>query len=395
MNVLQRYLANRFEVSHGKHAGLLGMEGLRGFAVFLVFLVHFFSLAEPWLPPDSMTYDIGHALWRIGNTGVDLFFVLSGYLIYGMLIAKPRPLVPYFRRRVERIYPTFLVVFAIYVTLSLAMPSSNRIPSDFGDAFVYLLQNLLMLPGMFDIEPLIKVAWSLSYEFFYYLAIPSLIVALRMRSWPRNSRLAFFTLIALGIFIYALNFNQYVRLMMFIAGILLFESPTFRATGLFDRLGLIAPVVAFLGIFASSDGGGLWRYIWLFFAYYLLCYAAFRESGLSYRIFTWAPLRWLGNMSYSYYLVHGLALNVAFVVLARLFPPSGHAPWMYWALMPPMFAFTLIPSAILFLTVERPYSIMPRQKRATPKPMPLASPYALQNGFVGDKYDVDGKKPTE
>lgn len=395
MNAVKRYFTRCFEISHGKHTGLPGMEGLRGFAVFLVFLTHYFSLSEPWLTQDSIAHFVGHSLWRIGNTGVDLFFVLSGYMIYGMLIAKPRPMIPYFRRRIERIYPTFLVVLFIYVALSMAVPNKSLLPAEMWGAAVYLAQNLLMLPGLFQIKPIITVAWSLSYEFFYYLVIPFLIIALRMRSWPRYARIVFFAIIAIGIFAYALTFQHHVRLMMFVAGILLFESPTFRAAGLIDRIGLVAPLAVFLAINGSDDGGGLWRYVWLFFAFYLLCYAVFREERFTYRIFTWTPLRWLGNMSYSYYLIHGLTLNVAFVALAKLFPPSGQAPWIYWVAMVPMFAFTLIPSTILFLAIERPYSIQPRLQSPRPRNNPIAAEFATQRGFVGNAIHADDVSPRK
>ena len=83
------WLERLFEVSHGKGRQLRSMEGLRGLAVFLVFLVHYVTLAKPWLAPASFSTRVADGLHNIGNTGVDLFFVLSGYLIYGSLIRKP------------------------------------------------------------------------------------------------------------------------------------------------------------------------------------------------------------------------------------------------------------------------------------------------------------------
>jgi exopolysaccharide production protein ExoZ len=62
-------------------------------------------------------------------------------------------------------------------------------------------------------------------------------------------------------------------------------------------------------------------------------------------------MRRLGNMSYSYYLIHGLALKAAFMVL-----PSSQ---MFLVLLPLAFALTLIPSMALFLLVERPLSLAP------------------------------------
>jgi exopolysaccharide production protein ExoZ len=66
-------------------------------------------------------------------------------------------------------------------------------------------------------------------------------------------------------------------------------------------------------------------------------------------------------MSYSYYLIHGLTLNSLFLVINRLLatPPSEV---LFWLLLPIAFTLTLLPSALLFLTVERPFSLKPNTK---------------------------------
>src|SRR3989344_8879805 len=91
---------DRFELARGgSDNNLRSMEGLRGFAVFLVFLVHFVTLSSPWLSPQSLLSPIADAVHSIGNAGVDLFFVLSGYLIYGSLIERKQVFLPYLKRR--------------------------------------------------------------------------------------------------------------------------------------------------------------------------------------------------------------------------------------------------------------------------------------------------------
>src|SRR5262245_58284250 len=97
------WLRQTFEISHSNHQTNRSMEGLRGVAVFMVFLVHFVAQCEPWLSPDSFTFDAAQSLRDVGHAGVDLFFVLSGYLIYGTLIKARKPFLPYLSRRVQRI----------------------------------------------------------------------------------------------------------------------------------------------------------------------------------------------------------------------------------------------------------------------------------------------------
>ena len=84
--------------------------------------------------------------------------MLNGYLIYGMLITRPQPFLWFMTRRVRRIYPAFVSV--IYVALSCVFPTQSKIPHGGPDATLYLVDNLLLLPGLFPIEPMITVAWS-------------------------------------------------------------------------------------------------------------------------------------------------------------------------------------------------------------------------------------------
>ena len=186
------WLRSIFEIPHTTHTAIISMEGIRGFAVFLVFLVHYMTLVKPWLLESSITFQIARHVQSIGNIGVDLFFVLSGYLIYGMLIKKHRPFGAYILRRIQRIYPTFTVVFIIYLILSVLFPSESKIPTEWKEGLVFVIQNYMLMPGLFDITAIITVAWSLSYEFFYYLLIPLLIASLFMRSWQAKYRIAFF-----------------------------------------------------------------------------------------------------------------------------------------------------------------------------------------------------------
>ncbi len=159
------WLKQAFEISRADKQNILSMEGIRGFAVFLVFLVHFASLVEPWISDASVTKMILNQFANVGKIGVDLFFVLSGYLIYGILIRKSQNYHFYIKRRIQRIYPTFTAVFAIYLLLSFIFPAESKIPDGL-DGLIYILQNYLLLPGLFDIKAIITVAWTLSYEFF-------------------------------------------------------------------------------------------------------------------------------------------------------------------------------------------------------------------------------------
>ncbi len=361
------FLKNAFEISHTNHKSIFSMEGIRGFAVFLVFVVHYVTLVEPWLDNVGITFVMAKQMRAMGNVGVDLFFVLSGYLIYGMLIKKERPFWRYVRRRIQRIYPTFSVVLVFYLILSAVLPSMSKIPVGWNGA-LYVLQNFLLLPGLFDIEAIITVAWSLSYEFFYYLAMPLLIAALRLRSWRPHSRaLLFFAVSFIGFAWIAIN-GGHVRLLMFLSGVLLFEASENWGVKVAPGLGLFSLFVA-IGVtisLAELDAVGWWKYATLYVLFFVFCLECFTGGGLAVKLFTFAPIRWLGNMSYSYYLIHGLTLKFLFLVLAAVYPPTQADVTLFWLLLPVFFALTLVPASLLFLMIEKPYSLA--VKGASPLP---------------------------
>ncbi|HEY3487406.1 MAG TPA: acyltransferase [Gammaproteobacteria bacterium] len=351
------WLRDKLEISHGNNSPLRSMEGLRGVAVFLVFWVHYGALIKPWISGYSIP--VSEFIHGFGHLGVDLFFVLSGYLIYGAIIAKNRfsPL-GYAKRRIQRIYPTFLAVFLIYIALSFIFPGESKLPAANGARLIYIVQNLLLLPGLFDITPIITVAWSLSYEAFYYLLIPCVIFGLKMKSWPVETRIAFWVLVvAAGFFIYSVM-EIPVHLLMFIAGILLFEF--YKNKGFTINHGgtlCLQAALAVFGFRAIYEFSYLLSMLTVFILFLVLCLCAFNTRSNSYKWLTYTPLRWLGNMSYSYYLIHGLTLKFLFLVFGYLIPDGFNSGYLYFWLWIPFFAATLLTSFALFISIERPLSL--------------------------------------
>lgn len=354
------WIKNTFEIPHTTHKTIISMEGIRGFAVSLVFLVHYVTLIEPWLLDGSLTFQIATYIRSIGNVGVDLFFVLSGYLIYGMLIQEHRPFKNYIFRRIQRIYPTFTVVFVIYLCLSFLFPAESKIPGEWKDAVIFVIQNFLLLPGLFDVTAIITVAWSLSYEFFYYLVIPLLITTFSMRSWKTHYRVLFFVVVSLVFFYFFSIYSGPVRLLMFISGILLYETIDNKYIQSMPPIGLPALLIAIFSTVAIKTLGvyEIWKYGLLYVLFFIFCLECFLISGFASRIFSSSPLRWIGNISYSFYLIHGLALKFFFMLLERVYPAQHVEILMFWLLILPVFFLALIPSVMLFLYVEKPFSLV-------------------------------------
>jgi len=313
--LMNNWIINQLEISHGKNAPLKAMEGLRGVAVFLVFLVHYSSLIEPWLT--NNTLKISSFIYAFGHLGVDLFFILSGYLIYGTIITKQVfDTKKYIKRRCMRIYPTFLVIFLVYVLLSVLFPKESKLPSELLPLLKYLIQNILLLPGMFDIKPMITVAWSLSYEVFYYFLIPLLIFSLSMKRWKSVNRIIFWCFVAVFGFVITFMYGGPVRLLMFVSGILLYETHKINNIQ-FKWWGTTCFILSLIvfGFRTVIDFNYHLSLMIVFILFFVFCLNAFSNYSTSARWLIFSPLRWLGNMSYSYYLIHGLTLKFLFLIL--------------------------------------------------------------------------------
>jgi peptidoglycan/LPS O-acetylase OafA/YrhL len=369
-----QWLARSFELQDRNHARLLPMEGLRGFAVTLVFLQHYATQALLLMQPAPVSGAVLQTLKNYGNLGVELFFVLSGFLIYGHLIQRRPSIGSFLARRAVRLYPAFLCAFALSVLLNFAGPA-NRIPARPLDATLYLLANLAFLPGLFPVQPLLTVAWSLSYEAFFYIAVALLVAGLGLDQRRRATRIALILAMA-GLLTAAALFDLAgtpVRMLPFFAGMLLAEGVGTQRVRVPGWLGVVAPAVALLiGVTGLVPGVAReWVYT---IAFFLLCAACFREQGIAVEIFSLAPLRWLGNMSYSYYLLHGTVVFFSAQILARTLG-HGLSPTLFWILLPAAFIATWMPPALLFLLVEKPLSLRPtRVDRIGDGGQPMAQP---------------------
>jgi len=348
-----------FMVSHHNHNTIAPMEGLRAFAAFLVFLVHFAAQSQVWVPNSSFTAEIIFNLRFIGATGVDLFFVLSGYLIYGMLIRKSVKLNTYIYRRVKRIYPAFLCVMIIYFILSFLFPSESKLPTNGYDVFVYLIQCFLLLPGVFDISPLFSVAWTLSYELLFYIVTPFFVLLLNLRKRSPILRITLLLILSILGFYISYENTSHIQFLMFIAGMILYEFRELNIEAPWIKAHILLPLTIVLMLIVRHAFD--FKFTWLltlimFFGYSLTCLNGFNIKTKFGAFFSQLPFRWLGNMSYSYYLIHGLTLKFLFLILAVFMSPNGQSEWVFYAFIIPFFLVTLFVSFLLFFFIEKRFS---------------------------------------
>ena len=170
---------------------LAGIEGLRAAAALSVMLGHF----NLHLVPAEMVPPLGQKILNVAGQGLTLFFVLSGFLLFGPFLtaaARSRPLgIPrYFANRFLRIYPAYVVIFLIVACgLGLAYISpvslTNTGVEGVGETVGRMTDPGAILANLFLVHTLLPstiktglgVSWSLTAEICFYLVLPVLAVA--------------------------------------------------------------------------------------------------------------------------------------------------------------------------------------------------------------------------
>jgi peptidoglycan/LPS O-acetylase OafA/YrhL len=149
------------------------LDGVRGLAIALVLIYHYANVAIPGNKVLNYAFLPTRLMW----SGVDLFFVLSGLLIGGILLdyrESRRYYSVFYARRVHRIFPIYYLMIALLVVGSWAFPHS---PLFLGSmplwTFPLYAQNLM---GDFTRAPVwIGVSWSLAVEEQFYLLFPLIV----------------------------------------------------------------------------------------------------------------------------------------------------------------------------------------------------------------------------
>ncbi len=348
------------------------LTALRFAAALAVFLFHVFLTADPLRPQVPLGFfadphvaaALAYASSKAGYAGVSFFFILSGFVLTWSARAAERPGV-FWRRRLARIYPTHLVMWAAALVL-FARASPLRV----------WLPNLLLVHANSpdpDINSGMNMpSWSLCCELLFYLLFPLLHRALRrlpdrgvlpgiavsllacavpavanaalLPDRPRIPQLP----VSLDQLWFGYLFPP-ARLPEFVLGMFLARAVT---AGLAPRPGLAPAALLVLPAYALTLAVPSPYDFTLPMALPLalvICAAAHRDL---HRRAPARPLaQWLGNVSFGFYLCQGVVLFYGRPLLLgeRTFAAPAAA-----ALTLAAFAVTLGAGALTFAVVERP-----------------------------------------
>ena len=188
------------------------IHGLRGFSALAVFVYHVYGMGTLWnFWPAALASADG--VFAAGKHGVEIFFIISGFLITGSLI-RHGDAARFLADRAIRLYPVFMTIQLLVFVLGPIIHYKflgNITALGWLEAFV---ANGLFLPGIFDL-PLAQLnAWSLSYEAaFYLISALAFVVARRLGRWPA---------VVLVVAAIAVLIPLYPRAVFFLPGVIVF-----------------------------------------------------------------------------------------------------------------------------------------------------------------------------
>lgn len=353
------------------------IQGLRAIAVISVLIFH---------------ADVG---LNGGFLGVDIFFVVSGFLVGGFLLEKRySSFGEFWRRRFVRLFPAMSVLVlctTLFFALFLWSEDNTGLPTlalaallGFANVSIALNSGDYFSAGS-ESNPLLHI-WSLSVEEQVYLVLPLLLLVLGGNGWRKPNGRGFFIKVTLvGIFsllLFAfgtseirgvLGFGQGVfgffspltRLWEFLAGLIAFTIISKRTVAL-ERVQIprwISLTVLFLLLIFSNGNSAISvvSHIGVVLATMMILLA--RKESASHGVLANGILKWIGDRSYSIYLWHW-----PFVVAAvTIWPNSAVAPTLATVV-------SIAPAVASFVFLEKPFM---RSAGAPPNQTPRGSRVSL------------------
>jgi len=308
-----------------KSARLLQLDGVRGLAVLMVLIYHY--VVGPSARSPLYLLRFISRLGIEGWTGVDLFFVLSGFLIGGILIDTKQQIGyvrTFYTRRVFRILPVYILLCgSFFLWRWLSRGAHETIFATPWYAYVTFTQNLWFANHGFD--PWMAHTWSLAVEEQFYLALPFIVWALPSTAlWKIAGGIALASLLFRSLMYlrfypwwitaaHTLSFCRADALMLGVLGATLLRNPRWCAELKRHRRAL-SRVAAALGlpllVVTAKGWGGetvptqTLGFTLIAVSYLVLVLSVVLNDGWLKRVFCMRWLVGMGTISYGLYIIH-------------------------------------------------------------------------------------------
>lgn len=357
-------LYNKFRRITTNHLYFPEIDGIRFLAIVMVILFHvhgyFVARSAVAITDNPASYRYINALLTHGDRGVQLFFVLSGFILclpfahHYLNNGKKVSLKRYYLRRLTRLEPPYFIAMTGIFLIAVAMhikPADVLLHS-------WLASLIYCHNIVFHHAPYITVvAWSLEIEIQFYLLAPLLFRVLAYPKAPRRTVLcAAIIAFVCAQQVYRPPFNCiYNYIQFFLAGILLADLyVTNEFANVFNKQitiffsTVLLGAICYLPVQRELYAGLLFPFLILFFYYVIL------KNNAIKRVFSYKFVPVIGGMCYSIYLLHYTIISVIGRVSVNLKLTSYYLPNLLLQIVLlgiPILAL----SSIFYLYIERPF----------------------------------------
>lgn len=357
------------------------LDGLRACAILMVLLYHFISTYQDAYGSyyRKIFSELVQRSFHNGWLGVDLFFVLSGYLIFNHLLktqTQPNKFKSYGNYAMKRVLRTFPLYYAIIVLYVLIIAPAFTSHLSFFDYFIHLV----FLQDYFGANILAPL-WSLATEEKFYLLAPFLVLFLNRLSAKKSIiyLLVFMTTITVvkSFIIYqngeALNYGMYFlkyrapfhfAIVSIGVGIVVALMAQMQPHRLLPIAGLLSSVMVVLILcFVDFFNPEVWYWTNLYHYFTILLFGVWVLTAVKFTGSRWMRflrgrfLRQIAVLSYALYLSHMAVLPWVFK-LQRSWVTSEE-PWIHGSSYFVIFiGSSVVLSLLLHYVVEKPFLII-------------------------------------
>jgi len=356
------------------------IQCLRGIAALLVLFFHLAEFQREMAVGNAADIALTFGIWDSGWAGVDLFFVISGFIMVYVTRETGRSfgdVRKFLTSRITRIYPLWWVcagIMMVYFWVTYGIPAAPDRIAGPNEAAIYAFKSMLLIPQ--DAPPILGLGWTLIHEMFFYLIFALILFLPKKYLLP--AFIAWAMLTVAGSFLispvaYGRNIPELLASpfsLEFIAGGLagwLVNRGRFAAPHLCFYGGAILAILGFVVVHENGALSHTLSRVAIFtLPFFLLVYGATGREIIAGRLYPLWLTR-LGDWSYSLYLTHYIVL-VTLRRIYRMAAPDSLKVGAEGALDNVVFAvlalaISIVTAAVFYAIIERPAVKFFKQRR--------------------------------